>query len=261
MPGGCSRGHRRWPALLFALLVMAGLGGLVWQLQPAFAVAGVLDQLLQHHPVPRGEHAELLANRDALAASLAPQIQQVLDDEQATARRWAAAGTALRGTAAAFHLVASLPVLVMAPLAPKAAASVKRTQAALLPEPAPPPPDTEKLAVEQAKRLAEGPATAALIRAAFERAPETWPASRFDQVLFVRSRLQSTGDDTLELPLEPAGIALGWRNRLTVLKFQRNGWGNGWRNGWLNGRGSWALSGIRLPPAPEHARAVLANAH
>jgi hypothetical protein len=151
----------------------------------------------------------------------------------------------LRGTAAAFHLVASLPVLVMEPLAPRAAASVKRTQAALLPEPAPPVLDTAKLAAEQARSLAESPATAALIRAAFERAPETWPESRFSQMRFVHARLQFSGDDTLELPLEPSGIALGWRNRLTVLQFQRSG------------LGQWVLQGIRLPPAPDHARAVL----
>lgn len=184
-------------------------------------------------------------DRVALAASLAPQIQQVLDDEQATARRWAAAGTALRGTAAAFHLVASLPVLVLEPMAPRAAASVKRTQAALLPEPAPLPPDTAKLAQELANVMADKPGTAALIQAAFERAPETWPETRFSQFLFVRSRLQRTGDDTLELPLEPSGIALGWRNRLTVLQFQRND------------NGQWVLHGIRLPPSPDHARVLL----
>jgi hypothetical protein len=181
----------------------------------------------------------------ALAAGLTPQIQQVLDDEQATARRWAAAGTALRGTAAAFHLVASLPVLVMEPIAPRAAASVKRTQAALLPEPPPPPPDTEKLARDLANVMADKPGTASLIQAAFERAPETWPDTRFGQVRFVQSRLQRTGDDTLELPLEPSGIALGWRSRLTVLQCQRSGpWG-------------WTLNGIRLPPSPDHARALL----
>jgi hypothetical protein len=135
----------------------------------------------------------------------------------------------------------------MEPVAPRAAASVKRTQAALLPESAPPPPDTAKLAAEQARILAESPGTAALIRAAFERAPETWPESRFSQMRFVHARLQSTGDDTLELPLEPSGIALGWRNRLTVLQFQRSG------------LGAWSLHGIRLPPAPEHARALLEN--
>lgn len=219
--------------------MLAGLGGLVHQLQPAFAVAGVLDR------VQRSDPAEPGADRAALAASLAPQIRRVLDDEQATARRWAAAGTALRGTAAAFHLVASLPVLVMEPLAPRAAASVKRTQAALLPEPAPPAPDTAKLAAGQARILAESAGTAALIRAAFERAPETWPDSRFGQLLFVQSRLQSSGDDTLELPLEPAGIALGWRKRLTVLQFRRRG---AWQ---------WVLQSIRLPPSPAHARALL----
>jgi hypothetical protein len=62
---------------------------------------------------------------------------------------------------------------------------------------------------------------------------------------FVHARLQSSGDDALELPLEPSGIALGWRNRLTVLQFQRSG------------LGQWVLQGIRLPPAPDHARAVL----
>jgi hypothetical protein len=249
VPGGCSNRYCGWPVLVSALLVLAGLGGLTWHLQPAFAVAEVLDQ------IQRGDSANPVANpltnsvtnRAALAANLAPQIQQVLDDEQATARRWAAVGAAIQGTAAAFHLVASLPVLVMEPVAPRAAASVKRTQAALLPESAPPPPDTAKLAAEQARILAESPGTAALIRAAFERAPETWPESRFSQMRFVHARLQSTGDDTLELPLEPSGIALGWRNRLTVLQFQRSG------------LGAWSLHGIRLPPAPEHARALLEN--
>lgn len=231
--------NRHWLVLTIALLVLAGLGGVVWQLRPAYVVAGVLDQ------IQRGDPVNPVTDRAALAASLAPQIQRVLDDEQHTAQRWAAAGTALRGTAAAFHLVASLPVLVMEPLAPRAAASVKRTQAALLPEPAPPPPDTAKLAAEQARSLAESPTTAALIRAAFERAPETWPESRFSQMRFVHARLQLSGDDTLEVPLEPSGIALGWRNRLTVLQFQRSG------------PGMWALHGIRLPPAPDHARAVL----
>ncbi len=220
-------------------MLWAGLGGLIWHLQPVFAVASVLDQL------QRGNRAEWLADRAALAEGLAPQIQQLLDDEQASARRWAAAGTALRGTAAAFHLVASLPVLVLEPLAPKAAASVKQTQAALLPEPAPPPPDTATLASVQARSLAELHATAALIRAALERAPETWPDGRFSQMRFVQSRLQHTGDDMLELPLEPSGIALGWRNRLTVLQFRRSG------------PGQWVLHGIRLPPSPGHARALL----
>lgn len=233
-------GRRRfWLVLALALLVLAGLGGRVWQLQPAYAVAGVLDR------IQRGDPANPVTDRAALAASLAPQIQQVLDGEQAAARRWAAAGTALRGTAAAFHLVTSLPVLVLEPLAPRAAASVKRTQAALLPEPAPPAPDTAKLAAEQARSLAESPATAALIRAAFARAPETWPESRFSQMRFVHARLQSSGGDTLELPLEPSGIALGWRNRLTVLQFLRSG------------PGQWILQGIRLPPSPDHARALL----
>lgn len=220
---------------------MLGFGGLAWQFQPVYAVASLLDR------VRRGDQAVLANDRDraALVASLTPQIQRVLDVEQASARRWAAAGTALRGTAAAFHLVMSLPVLVMEPLVPRAAASVKRTQAALLPELVPPPPDTAKLALELANVMADKPGTAALIQAAFRRAPETWPDTRFGQVLFVHSRLQPTGDDMLELPLEPAGIALGWRNRLTVLQFQRNGH---WR---------WTLHGIRLPPSLDHARALL----
>jgi hypothetical protein len=236
-------GGRRWlgPVLIVSGLVLPSLGWLAWQLQPAWAVAGLLDRVRRDGQPARA--ADL--NRAALAENLAPQIQQVLDDEQATARRWAAAGAALRGTAAAFHLVASLPVLVLEPLAPRAAASVKRTQAALLPEPAPPPPDTAKLAGNLADVLADAPGTAALIRAAFERAPETWPDTRLGQVRFVQSRLQPAGADTLDLPLEPSGIALGWRDRLTVLQFQRSGpWG-------------WTLHGIRLPPSPDHARALL----
>ncbi|MEW5786818.1 MAG: hypothetical protein AB1899_03080 [Pseudomonadota bacterium] len=220
-------------ALLLAVLWLA------WQTAPALAVANALDRIL----------AGTAASRDldtaALPTSLAPQIERILADEQATARRWAAAGTAMRGTAAAFHLVASLPVLVMEPLAPRAAASVKRTQAALRPEPAPPPPDTAPLAQALASRLARTTATAALLRAAFARAPENWPDTAFGQILFVRARLQPTGADTLELPLEPAGIAFGWRNRLTVLQFRRSG---PWQ---------WTLDGIRLPPSPHHARALL----
>lgn len=220
-------------ALLLAVLWLA------WQTAPALAVASALDRIL----------AGTAASRDldtaALPASLAPQIERILADEQATARRWAAAGTAMRGTAAAFHLVASLPVLVMEPLAPRAAASVKRTQAALRPEPAPPPPDTAKLAGVLAGGLVEKQGTAALLRAAFQRAPETWPDTRFGQVLFVGSRLQTIDDGTWELALEPAGIAFGWRNRLTVLQFRRSG---PWQ---------WTLNGIRLPPSPHHARALL----
>ena len=223
--------------LLIGLLL--ALFWLAWQAAPYLEVALILGRFLA------GATGAKDMNRPALAASLAPQIQQVLDDEQATAQRWAAAGTALRGTAAAFHLVASLPVLVMEPIAPRAAASVKRTQAALLPEPPPPPPDTEKLARDLANVMADKPGTAALIQAAFARAPESWPDTYFSQMRFVQSRLQRIGDDTLELPLEPSGIALGWRSRLTVLQFQRSGpWG-------------WTLNGIRLPPSPDHARALL----
>ncbi len=236
-------GGRRWlgPVLISSGLALLGLVWLTWQLQPAWAVAGLLERVQRGGlPAPSAD-----LDRAALAAGLTPQIQHVLDDEQATARRWAAAGTALRGAAAAFHLVASLPVLVMEPLAPRAAASVKRTQAALLPEPAPPAPDTARLARDLANVMTDKPGTAALIRAAFERAPEPWPDTRFGQMRFVQSRLQRTGDDTLELPLEPSGIALGWRNRLTVLQFQRSGpW-------------EWTLHGIRLPPSPDHARVLL----
>ncbi len=225
--------------LIGLLLALLWLGWLGWQVAPHLAVVAMVDRIQAGSAGPED------LDPIALAASLAPQIQQALDDEQATARRWAAAGAALHGTAAAFHLVASLPVLVMEPLAPKAAASVKRTQAALLPEPMPPPPDTAKLAGVLAGGLVEKQGTAALLRAAFQRAPETWPDTRFGQVLFVGSRLQAIDDGMWELALEPAGIAPGWRDRLTVLQFRRSG---PWQ---------WALHGIRLPPSAHHVRALL----
>lgn len=224
------------------LLAVLWLGWLAWQVAAHLGEAALLDR------IQAGSAAAEDLDRTALAASLVPQIQRALDDEQETARRWAALGTALRGTAAAFHLVASLPVLVMEPLAPKAAASVKRTQAALRPEPAPPPPDTAKLAALLARGLVGNQGTAALLRAAFQRAPVTWPDTRFGQILFVRSRLQAIDDGRWELALEPAGIAPGWRDRLTVLQFRRSG---PWQ---------WTLYGIRLPPSPQHVRALLDEA-